>query len=165
MKTNTRASRDSRRKTAIPQVPKTPVSVSPGNSAAAAPPPWMTVSRLAFLKALAANKTRYSLQVHTLIALLDSEFGVQITPGDDTDLVFMAELGYVEQPRRNCWRITDAGLDSLAQFDGKHNRAKSPAELVAMIRALPLRDRRDVLAMVNRLYKHACQRSANGGAR
>lgn len=132
-KTNIRAGRNGGSKVVPSQVPKSPdrdfaladllLGLNPptteqGGDLTQTTPPWLTNERLAQLKVLASNQTRFGLKFET-IRTLAREFRVELKPGNDGDLTFMMELGWVDCPDCDDWRITDEGRAALSRIVGK----------------------------------------------
>src|SRR5690349_14858949 len=75
------------------------------------PPTWLTLPRVALLKALASNQTQLNLSLRNLRELVRS-FGVE--SAQDSDLWLLSELGLVADGGGDQWQITDAGRTALA---------------------------------------------------
>lgn len=169
---NIRVRRNGGSKTASPQASTKPepASAKQGIQPNQTVPPWLTIKRLAQLKVLAANKTKFGLGYET-IRTLARKFRVELEPGNDMDLVLMAELGWVESPGHDDWRITEDGRAALnaalepVREPSRVTRAYGVDDLVRMIQEMPAWAQRLARAEIKRLSDKVRIKLAAGGAR
>lgn len=77
-------------------------------------PSWLKIEHLALLKVLANNRTKFCLNFYAIAALAREFLQVELKDKNQLGLLAMKELGWVEMPGRDHWRIAPAGVDFVA---------------------------------------------------